>query len=82
MCALRTAGGRGFRGWEGVQGVGGGLDGGLRGGGVDPSSPPWPETLYHRDDALLHIACVLLIWAAPSRVSFPDSSRSGMDESL
>ena len=24
-----------------------------------------PETLYHRDDALLYIAYVLLIWAAP-----------------
>ena len=24
-----------------------------------------PETLYHRDDALLHIAYVMLIWAAP-----------------
>ena len=23
------------------------------------------ETLYHRDDALLHIAYVMLIWAAP-----------------
>ena len=24
-----------------------------------------PETLYHRDDALLYIAYVMLIWAAP-----------------
>ena len=24
-----------------------------------------PETLYHRDDALLYIAHVMLIWAAP-----------------
>ena len=24
-----------------------------------------PETLYHRDDALLYIAYVILIWAAP-----------------
>ena len=24
------------------------------------------ETLYHRDDALLYIAYVMLIWAAPS----------------
>ena len=23
------------------------------------------ETLYHRDDALLHITYVMLIWAAP-----------------
>ena len=32
-----------------------------------PSSPfyPPPETLYHRDDALLYIAYVILIWAAP-----------------
>ena len=26
-----------------------------------------PETLYHRDDALLYIAYVMLIWAAPIR---------------
>ena len=26
---------------------------------------PWSETLYHRDDALLYIAYVMLIWAAP-----------------
>ena len=25
----------------------------------------WAETLYHRDDALLYIAYVTLIWAAP-----------------
>ena len=25
----------------------------------------YPETLYHRDDALLCIAYVMLIWAAP-----------------
>ena len=30
-----------------------------RGGGGNP------ETLYHRDDALLYIAYVMLIWAAP-----------------
>ena len=35
-----------------------------------PSSPTdwlWiqPETLYHREDALLYIAYVMLIWAAP-----------------
>ena len=24
-----------------------------------------PETLYHRDDALIYIAYVMLIWAAP-----------------
>ena len=24
-----------------------------------------PETLYHRDDALLYIAYVMLIWAVP-----------------
>ena len=24
-----------------------------------------PETLYHRDDALLYMAYVILIWAAP-----------------
>ena len=24
-----------------------------------------PETLYHRDDALLYIASVMLTWAAP-----------------
>ena len=24
-----------------------------------------PETLYHRDNALLYIAYVMLIWAAP-----------------
>ena len=24
-----------------------------------------PDTLYHRDDALLYIAYVMLIWAAP-----------------
>ena len=24
-----------------------------------------PETLYHRDDAILYIAYVILIWAAP-----------------
>ena len=24
----------------------------------------WTETLYHRDDALLYIAYVMLIWAA------------------
>ena len=24
-----------------------------------------PETLYHRDDALLYITYVMLIWAAP-----------------
>ena len=24
----------------------------------------WPETLYHRDDVLLYIAYVMLIWAA------------------
>ena len=24
-----------------------------------------PETLYHRDDAILSIAYVMLIWAAP-----------------
>ena len=24
-----------------------------------------PETLYHRDDALLYIAYVMLIWTAP-----------------
>ena len=31
-------------------------------------APSWvvlPETLYHRDDALLYIAYVMLIWAAP-----------------
>ena len=27
--------------------------------------PIEPETLYHRDDALLYIAYVMLIWAAP-----------------
>ena len=29
--------------------------------------PPWlaPETLYHRDGALLYIAYVMVIWAAP-----------------
>ena len=26
---------------------------------------PLPETLYHRNDALLYIAYVMLIWAAP-----------------
>ena len=26
---------------------------------------PTPETLYHRDDALLYIAYVMFIWAAP-----------------
>ena len=26
---------------------------------------PIPETLYHRDDALLYIAYVMLIWATP-----------------
>ena len=26
---------------------------------------PLPETLYHRDDALLYIPYVMLIWAAP-----------------
>ena len=26
--------------------------------------PPRTETLYHRDDALLYIAYVMLIWAA------------------
>ena len=25
----------------------------------------WSETLYHRDDTLLYIAYVMLIWAAP-----------------
>ena len=25
----------------------------------------YTETLYHRDDALLHIAYVMLIWAVP-----------------
>ena len=25
-----------------------------------------PETLYHRDNALLYIAYVMLIWAAPN----------------
>ena len=29
------------------------------------ASPGRPETLYHRDDALLYIAYVMLIWAAP-----------------
>ena len=29
---------------------------------IDVSIPP--ETLYHRDDALLYIAYVILIWAA------------------
>ena len=37
-------------GWEGV-----------RGGGVGGGTA---ETLYHRDDALLYIAFVMLIWAA------------------
>ena len=32
--------------------------GGRRGGGG-------AETLYHRDDALLYITFVMLIWAAP-----------------
>ena len=31
---------------------------------VDPTSMTSPETLYHRDDALLYIAYVMLIWAA------------------
>ena len=30
-----------------------------------PCHPFIPETLYHRDDALLYIAYVMLIWAAP-----------------
>ena len=49
-------GGRGERG------------GGERGGGCKMchhQSPTPPETLYHRDDALLYIAYVKLIWAAP-----------------
>ena len=29
------------------------------------SSRVRPETLYHRDDALLYIAYVMLIWTAP-----------------
>ena len=33
-------------------------------GGVGGEWVP-PETLYHRDDALLYIAYVMLIWAAP-----------------
>ena len=34
-------------------------------GGVTGAGPQWSETLYHRDDALLYIAYVMLIWAAP-----------------
>ena len=33
--------------------------------GHPPPPLPIPETLYHRDDALLYIAYVMLIWAAP-----------------
>ena len=29
------------------------------------STPTYTETLYHRDNALLYIAYVMLIWAAP-----------------
>ena len=32
---------------------------------VKTHSQWWAETLYHRDDALLYIAYVMLIWAAP-----------------
>ena len=32
---------------------------------IVPISLVYPETLYHRDDALLYVAYVMLIWAAP-----------------
>ena len=34
---------------------------------VERDPPGWdiPESLYHRDNALLYIAYVMLIWAAP-----------------
>ena len=38
---------------------------GERGGGLVGRWDHVPETLYHRDDALLYIAFVMLIWAAP-----------------
>ena len=41
--------------WEGMEVVGGTFTG----------QSVIPETLYHRDDALLYIAYVMLIWAAP-----------------
>ena len=39
--------------------------GGLRGQGGEERGGG-AETLYHRDDALLYIAYVMLIWAAPT----------------
>ena len=52
--SVETSGG----GWGGGSGYGeeGGM--GMRGGGD-------PKTLHHRDNALLYIAYVMLIWAAP-----------------
>ena len=38
--------------------------GALRGGG-EKKDNTLTETLYHRDDALLYIAYIMLIWAAP-----------------
>ena len=44
--------------------MGGGSPGGRVGGGP-LSTQGTSETLYHRDDALLCIANVKLVWAAP-----------------
>ena len=55
---------------SGGRGGGGKGGGGERGRrqrewGVDSEGQEAPETLYHRDDALLYIAYVMLIWGAP-----------------
>ena len=42
-----------------------GSTGGWEGALYRMGGGPIPETLYHRDDALLYIAYVMLIWAVP-----------------
>ena len=37
----------------------------IPGGGGGGGGGGWTETLYQRDDALLYIAYVMLIWVAP-----------------
>ena len=48
---------------QGKKEIGGGVGG--MGNWESGNVKGMPETLYHRDDALLYIAYVMLIWAAP-----------------
>ena len=60
----RGRGGGGGRRGRGEEGGGGGGEAAPRDSPLHPETVQ-PETLYHRDDALLYIAYVILLWAAP-----------------